>query len=74
MSPHSSKEIDGNVTLSQKLNHSYFSFISIFLKELEKYETIPEDVGHCFVTWVRMDLCYTIFCVQKSLNISVLIF
>lgn len=24
---------------------------SIFLKELEKYETIPEDVGHCFVTW-----------------------
>lgn len=23
----------------------------IFLKELEKYETIPEDVGHCFVTW-----------------------
>ena len=24
-----------------------------FLKELEKYETIPEDVGHCFVTWVR---------------------
>jgi len=25
---------------------------SIFLKELEKYETLPEDVGHCFVTWV----------------------
>lgn len=25
----------------------------IFLKELEKYETMPEDVGHCFVTWVR---------------------
>lgn len=24
-----------------------------FLKELEKYETMPEDVGHCFVTWVR---------------------
>lgn len=24
---------------------------SIFLKELEKYETMPEDVGHCFVTW-----------------------
>lgn len=28
----------------------------VFLKELEKYETMPEDVGHCFVTWV----CYTI--------------
>ncbi len=26
---------------------------STFLKELEKYETMPEDVGHCFVTWVR---------------------
>ena len=24
----------------------------IFLKELEKYEAMPEDVGHCFVTWV----------------------
>ncbi|KAL6457019.1 hypothetical protein MHYP_G00339820 [Metynnis hypsauchen] len=23
----------------------------IFLKELEKYEQLPEDVGHCFVTW-----------------------
>ena len=21
-------------------------------QELEKYETMPEDVGHCFVTWV----------------------
>lgn len=27
---------------------------SIFLKELEKYETMPEDVGHCFVTWVSL--------------------
>lgn len=26
----------------------------IFLKELEKYETMPEDVGHCFVTWVSI--------------------
>jgi len=25
----------------------------VFLKELEKYEQMPEDVGHCFVTWVR---------------------
>lgn len=29
------------------------SLRSIFLKELEKYEQLPEDVGHCFVTWVR---------------------
>ena len=26
----------------------------IFLKELEKYEMMPEDVGHCFVTWVSV--------------------
>jgi hypothetical protein len=28
----------------------------VFLQELEKYETMPEDVGHCFVTWVRMNI------------------
>lgn len=30
----------------------------IFLKELEKYETMPEDVGHCFVTWVSFLLIF----------------
>lgn len=34
---------------------AFLSPYSIFLKELEKYEQLPEDVGHCFVTWV-MDL------------------
>ena len=29
---------------------------SVFLKELEKYEMLPEDVGHCFVTWVSLTL------------------
>jgi hypothetical protein len=28
----------------------------VFLRELEKYETMPEDVGHCFVTWVSMQV------------------
>lgn len=32
----------------------------VFLKELEKYETMPEDVGHCFVTWVGAE------CLLKS--------
>jgi len=27
---------------------------SIFLKELINYEQLPEDVGHCFVTWVSV--------------------
>ena len=25
-----------------------------FLQQLEKYTSNPEDVGHCFVTWVRV--------------------
>ena len=29
---------------------------SVFLKELEKYEMLPEDVGHCFVTWVSLSV------------------
>ena len=29
---------------------------SLFLKDLERYENSPEDVGHCFVTWVIVNL------------------
>lgn len=36
----------------------FFLSISIFLKELEKYEQLPEDVGHCFVTWVCIIVSY----------------
>ena len=39
-----------------------------FLKELEKYETMPEDVGHCFVTWVRVHFH------RETLSFSLLIF
>ncbi|XP_023289652.1 LOW QUALITY PROTEIN: triple functional domain protein [Orussus abietinus] len=36
-----------------------------FLRELEKYETMPEDVGHCFVTWaVKFDM-YVTYCKNK---------
>lgn len=38
----------------------------IFLKELEKYETIPEDVGHCFVTWAAKFDIYVPFCQDKK--------
>ncbi|XP_037034473.1 kalirin isoform X5 [Bradysia coprophila] len=38
----------------------------IFLRELEKYETMPEDVGHCFVTWaVKFDM-YIHYCNNKK--------
>ena len=35
---------------------------SIFLQELEKYESIPEDVGHCFVTWAPKFDIYVKYC------------
>ncbi|KAL5006006.1 hypothetical protein ScPMuIL_017164 [Solemya velum] len=38
---------------------------SIFLKELEKYETMPEDVGHCFVTWASKFSIYVTYCKNK---------
>lgn len=36
-----------------------------FLKELEKYETMPEDVGHCFVTWAKSFDVYVEYCKNK---------
>ena len=38
---------------------------NIFLKELEKYETMPEDVGHCFVTWAAKFDMYVHYCQNK---------
>lgn len=36
-----------------------------FLKELEKYESMPEDVGHCFVTWAKSFDVYVEYCKNK---------
>uniref|UniRef100_A0A4W3J5E4 Rho guanine nucleotide exchange factor 25 n=1 Tax=Callorhinchus milii TaxID=7868 RepID=A0A4W3J5E4_CALMI len=38
---------------------------NIFLKELEKYEQLPEDVGHCFVTWADKFHMYVTYCRNK---------
>lgn len=43
-------------TLFGNMEEIYNFHASTFLRELEKYETIPEDVGHCFVTWVGVPL------------------
>ncbi|MGH0162186.1 UNVERIFIED_CONTAM: hypothetical protein FKN15_042395 [Acipenser sinensis] len=37
----------------------------IFIKELEKYEQLPEDVGHCFVTWADKFHVYVTYCKNK---------
>lgn len=52
----------------------FFLSCSIFLKELENYEQLPEDVGHCFVTWVSHSLVFFslhLFIKQKSLILYV---
>ncbi|XP_066544670.1 kalirin isoform X3 [Amia ocellicauda] len=38
---------------------------NIFIKELEKYEQLPEDVGHCFVTWADKFHMYVTYCKNK---------
>lgn len=46
---------------------------SVFLKELEKYETMPEDVGHCFVTWAQKFDIYVTYCKNKPESNSLLV-
>ncbi|XP_066586985.1 triple functional domain protein isoform X3 [Prorops nasuta] len=43
--------------------HQFHS--NVFLRELEKYETMPEDVGHCFVTWAPKFDMYVTYCKNK---------
>lgn len=39
---------------------------STFLQELEKYEALPEDVGHNFVTWAEKFSMYVTYCKNKT--------
>ncbi|KAL2081481.1 hypothetical protein ACEWY4_023334 [Coilia grayii] len=38
---------------------------NVFLKELVNYEQLPEDVGHCFVTWADKFNMYVSYCKNK---------
>ncbi len=46
---------------------------SIFLRELEKYEMLPEDVGHCFVTWAERFSIYVTYCKNKPDSNQILV-
>ncbi|CAH2283569.1 triple functional domain isoform X1 [Pelobates cultripes] len=46
---------------------------NIFLKELEKYEQLPEDVGHCFVTWADKFQMYVSYCKNKPDSTQVIL-
>ncbi|XP_057708743.1 triple functional domain protein-like isoform X2 [Corythoichthys intestinalis] len=48
--------IFGNITDLYEFHHS------IFLKDLEKYEHIPEDVRKCFITWADKFQLYVEYC------------
>ncbi|XP_057709182.1 triple functional domain protein-like [Corythoichthys intestinalis] len=48
--------IFGNISELYEFHHS------IFLKELEKYEHVPEDVGKSFVTWADKFQLYLEYC------------
>ncbi|KAF6021900.1 hypothetical protein EB796_019794 [Bugula neritina] len=43
-----------------------------FLQELEKYESLPEDVGHNFVTWAEKFSMYVTYCKNKTESTKVL--
>ncbi|KAI9551891.1 hypothetical protein GHT06_022227 [Daphnia sinensis] len=45
----------------------------IFLKELQKYEAMPEDVGHCFVTWAQKFDIYVHYCKDMQESNAVLV-
>lgn len=45
----------------------------IFLRELEKYETMPEDIGHCFVTWASKFDVYVEYCKNKPLSNNLMV-
>lgn len=44
----------------------------IFVKELEKYESMPEDIGHCFVTWAYKFDMYVHYCKNKPESTNLL--
>ena len=46
---------------------------SIFLKALEKYEAMPEDVGHAFVTWAPKFDSYVKYCTNKPQSTNLLV-
>ncbi|XP_059088154.1 triple functional domain protein-like isoform X1 [Tigriopus californicus] len=46
---------------------------STFLKALEKYESMPEDVGHCFVTWAQKFDIYVKYCTNKPHSTQLLV-
>ncbi|UYV76149.1 TRIO [Cordylochernes scorpioides] len=59
--------------LFSNMEEIYSFHSNTFLRELEKYEMIPEDVGHCFVTWAQKFDIYVKYCKNKPESNSLLV-
>jgi hypothetical protein len=44
----------------------FLNFQSTFLVELENYENMPEDIGHCFVIYADQFQIYVDYCMNKE--------
>lgn len=58
--------LDKEKILFGNIEEIYSFHSNVFLRELEKYQKIPEDVGHCFVTWAKSFDIYVTYCKNKS--------
>lgn len=65
--------IDKEPAIFGNLEEIYKFHNEIFLKELEKYETMAEDVGHCFVTWASKFDMYVFYCQNKPTSNTTMI-
>lgn len=65
--------LDREKVLFGNIEEIYEFHSQTFLEELEKYECMPEDVGHCFVTWARSFDCYVNYCKNKTDSMSLLL-
>ena len=43
-----------------------FEYFRTFLVELENYENMPEDIGHCFVIYADQFQIYVEYCKNKE--------
>uniref|UniRef100_A0A336L0L3 CSON003029 protein n=1 Tax=Culicoides sonorensis TaxID=179676 RepID=A0A336L0L3_CULSO len=65
--------IDKEPAIFGNLEEIYKFHNEIFLRELEKYETMAEDVGHCFVTWASKFDMYVFYCQNKPTSNTTMI-
>lgn len=54
-------------------NNKFWSILRTFLVELENYENMPEDIGHCFVIYADQFQIYVEYCKNKENSTKILL-